>query len=261
MFSVVGSGGGAGATLIAVNLTAVLTLRGFEAGLLDLHLRGGDAATFLNCAPRHTLASLAAKNEKLDLAMFEQSLIKHDSGVSLLASPEPFSDFHSLHAELIPRVVRFARHTFTHVVIDLEDRDHEEPLRVLAASDRIVHVVRPDFASVHRARKLHEFLSRAKVSRDHVTLVANRVGSPKSLDERMIEEGLGMPVEYQIPEDPDAVNRSVNLGVPVVSACPQAKVSQAIVRLTDSLTGSQPSNGAGWTRRQFDRLTAALTHH
>src|SRR5262249_7855613 len=157
---------------------------------------------------RHTLADLAAKKDHFDLAMFEQSLVKHDSGVSLLASPEPFSDFRTIRPDVILRVVQFARHAFTHVVLDLEDCEHDEQLRVLAASERIVHVVRPDFVSIRRARKLHEFLSRAKVPRDHVTVVANRLGGPKSLDGNMIAEGLGMPVEHLLPDDPDAVNRS-----------------------------------------------------
>jgi pilus assembly protein CpaE len=260
MFSVIASGGGAGATLVAVSLAADFARRSFTAGLLDLHVRGGDVATFLKCSPRHTLADLVTKTDHFDLTMFGQSLIKHDSGVSLLASPELFSDFRSMRTGSILRVVQFACHTFTHVVIDLEDCNHDEQLRVLGASEQIVHVVRPDFVSVRRARKLHEFLSRSKISRDHIMLVANRMGSPKSLDKQMIEEGLGMLIDHQLPDDPDAVNRSVNLGVPVILACPQARVSQALKQLTDSLTGSQPtSNGASWTRRQLDRLTAALT--
>jgi pilus assembly protein CpaE len=259
LFSVIGSGGGAGATLVAVNVAAALAARSFEVGLLDLHVRGGDAATFLNCAPRHTLASLAAKNDQFDLAMFEQSLIKHDSGIHLLASPEMFSDFRTIRRELIPRVVQFARHVFSHVVVDLEDCEHDEQLRILAASERVIHVVRSDFISVHRARKLCEFLSRAKMPRDHVTLVANRLGTPKALTARQIEEALGMSVHHRFPDEPEAVNASVNLGVPLVLARPKAKVSQAIAQLTDSLVGGTASPVVSWPRRQIVRLTDALT--
>jgi Flp pilus assembly CpaE family ATPase len=247
--------------LIAANLAAVLAQRNQSVGLLDLHLRGGDLATLLKCQPRHTLASLAAKKEQLDQSMFEQSLVKHECGMQILTSPEPFSDFRSIRPELILKVVQLARQSFGYIVVDLEDCEHDEQIRVLAASERIVLVVRPDFVSVHRARKCLEFLTRAKVAREHVSPVVNRVGQPKALGINLIEDVLGMHVASRLPDEPDAVNVSVNLGVPLVIACPQAKISQGIAALAHELTGVESNSPKlGWAGRQLNRLKSVVAH-
>jgi pilus assembly protein CpaE len=259
VYSVIGSGGGVGATLVATNLAAAFARRGLSTVLLDLHVRGGDVATMLNCRARHTLADLAAKNDHFDLAMFEQALVKHEAGFGVLASPEPFSDYRAIRTQLIRRVVQFACHLFTDVIIDLEDCDHDEQLRVLASSEHAVHIVRPDFVSVRRGRKLYEFLSRAKVPPDRVTTVVNRMGGAKALDEKMVEDGLAARVAHFLPEDADTVNQCVNLGAPFVLAHPEARISQAIEQLTATLTGSPPAQRVeSWPRRQLKRLAAAF---
>ena len=43
------------ASILAVNLAAVLAQGGSRCGLLDFQLRGGDLAMLLKLTPRHTL--------------------------------------------------------------------------------------------------------------------------------------------------------------------------------------------------------------
>jgi hypothetical protein len=50
------------------------------------------------------LLSLACKTEQLDPTMLDQSLFKHDCGVHLLASGEPFSDWRLIRPELVHKV-------------------------------------------------------------------------------------------------------------------------------------------------------------
>src|SRR5262249_13251119 len=157
------------------------------------------------------LASLAAKRDQFDQAMFEQSLVHHKSGLQFLASPDPFSDFRAIRPELILKTLQFARHAFSYIVVDLEDCEHDEQVRVLAASERIILIMRPDFSCVRRTKRYVEYLQRAKVSTDQLRLVVNRVGSPKSLTTRQIEDVLGIAVDYQFAEEAEPVNESVNL--------------------------------------------------
>jgi pilus assembly protein CpaE len=109
LFTVIGAVGGVGATMLATNLAATVARHQQKCALLDLHWRGGDLATFLNSTPRHTLLSLAGKMDQLDRTMFDHSLVKHESGVHLLASPEPYSDYRQIRPELIQKIVQLAR--------------------------------------------------------------------------------------------------------------------------------------------------------
>src|SRR5262249_1978876 len=150
--------GGPGASVLAVNLAAALAKREQACGLLDLHVRGGDLAALLKCQPRHTLLSLAGKAHQLDRAMFDQSLGKHECGIQLLASPDLFSDYRQISPNLIQQVVQFALASFSNVVVDLEDMEHPEQVRTLAASDRIIVPLRLDFVALQRTKKCIEHL-------------------------------------------------------------------------------------------------------
>jgi pilus assembly protein CpaE len=235
LFTIVAPAGGSGASLLAVNLAAVLAKRQSACGLLDLHLRGGDLATLLKCKPRHTLLSLAAKASQLDRTMFDQSIIKHESGIHLLASPEPFSNYRQINPQLIQQTVQFARVRFPSVVVELEDMEHSEQVRTLAASDRIIIPLRLDFVALCRTKLWIDYLWQSKVSRERITLVACRVGQPNELPVERMSDVLGLPIKHCIRHDPAAVNAAVNLGMPVVLTAPNAKASQAITRLADSL--------------------------
>jgi pilus assembly protein CpaE len=88
LITVVGAGGGCGRTFAAANLAAVLAKTSGRCGLFDLDPIGADVATYLNLKPRHSIADLCLNLEKVDQKMFEQSLVEHSSGVSVLAAPE-----------------------------------------------------------------------------------------------------------------------------------------------------------------------------
>ncbi|HEY2416053.1 MAG TPA: P-loop NTPase [Pirellulaceae bacterium] len=240
LFTVISAVGGTGASLVATNLAAAIALREQTCGLLDLHWHGGDLPALLNASPRHTLLSLAGKAEQLDGSMLEQSFTRLECGVHLLAGPEPFTDFRQIRPELIQKVVQLARGIYSSVVADLEDCEHFDQVRTLAASDRIIIVLRPDFVSLVRTKKLIHYLISAQVAREHIALVANRMGQTKEIPTQQLEEALGMRIHHRLPDDPAAANEAINLGVPLVVGCPRSKVSVEMVRLADSLLGIEP---------------------
>lgn len=249
LLTVISAAGGTGTSLVAANLAAVIAHREEKCGLLDLHWHGGDLSSLLNANARHTLLSLASKSENLDQTMLEQSLVRHECGVHLLASPEPYSDFRQIRPELVQKVVQLSRALFATVVVDLEDCEHFDQVRTLAGSDRIVVVIRPDFVSLSRTKKLLSYLLSAQVPREHIALVANRVGQAKEIPIAQVEEALGMRVTHRLPDDPAAVNEAINLGVPVVVGCPKSKVATGMIRLAESLLGVEPPSVApSWVK-------------
>ena len=249
LISVLSPTGGVGASFIAANLAVLFAQKDSSCGLLDLHLRGGDLARLLNLTPRFTLASFVGK-PNIDVLMFGHSVTPHPSGVKLLASPEPFTDYRQITPELVQRVVQCARYSFRYVIADLEDAEHPEQVRLLGASHQIIIPMRPDLVSLYRTVKCLEYLTRAKVSADHITLVVNRVGQPKELSIGRMAEVLGASIQHQIPEDQAGVNAACNLGVPLVLGLPKGNTALRLTKLAESLrsTIASASDEANFTR-------------
>ena len=88
LITVVAAGGGSGRTLMAANLGVTCAKAHNRCVLLDFDFGGGDIATILDLKPRHSAADLCRNYDKLDQKMFEQSLLEHASGVSVLAAPD-----------------------------------------------------------------------------------------------------------------------------------------------------------------------------
>lgn len=269
VISVVGAVGGSGVSLLAVNLAVLFAQQEGTCGLLDLHLRGGDLARLLRLTPRFNLASLAGKSS-IDATLFGHSVANHASGVRLLASPEPFSDFRQITAQLVQRIAQCARATCPHVFIDLEDVQHHEQLQILMASDQIVIPLRPDLVALYRTLRFLEYLSQAKINAERITIVANRVGQPKELSTQRMSEVLGVPIRHEIPDDPAAVNASFNLGIPLVVNSPRAAATLRLRSLQQWLKSPETrskddSRASHWLTRAalqlatFKRKTTAST--
>lgn len=227
--------GGGGASTLAVNVAATLAKEHAHVGLLDLKLESGDLAALLDLRPTFTLSDLCQNAARLDRVMFERSLVKHESGVHLLAPPIHLGDVGHVKSEGVALAVTLARASFPVVVADVDHSFREEQMLVLRQADAIALVLRLDFISLRQARRTLEHLESSGIERQKVRLVVNRAGQPQEVPRAKAEEALGMKVEFLIPEDAKAINRANNQGTPAVLSAPSAKVSKAMIQLAKGL--------------------------
>jgi len=233
--AVVGASGGCGRSTLATNLAAAFAQSHGESGLIDLHLGGGDQATLLSLRPRHTIADLARNWRQLDLAMFEQALTAHESGVKLLASPPMMQPTGEVDRHCVDRIFSLARKRFSHVVVDVEDAVHREQTQALIEADVILMVFRLDFVSLLRTRKTLMKLGQLGVDASRVRLIANRRGQPNELSVSKASQALGQKVTDSIPDDPKTMIASVNVGESAFIESPNSKSAKAIGRIADAL--------------------------
>jgi phage shock protein PspC (stress-responsive transcriptional regulator) len=76
-------------------------------------------------------------------------------------------------------------------------------------------------------------------------LVLNRQNNYSGIPTRDIAENLGREIEYEIPEDVQAVLHSINEGSPLVESRPDHRISQEIQRLASSMIDVEALDGAG----------------
>jgi len=239
LITVLSPNGGGGSSTLAVNIAASLASQHKRAGLIDLKLESGDLAALLDLKPTFTIADLCQNSARLDHVMFERSLVTHESGIHLLAPPLELADVRHVHAETVSLAVTLARSSFPYVVVDLDHSFHEEQLVVLRQSEIVLLVFRLDFISLRNARRTLEYFEHLGIPRDKVRLIANRYGQAQEVPYGKAEEALGMKIAHAVPDDPKAVNRANNHGVPIIVSAPSSKVAKTISQIAASVNGQK----------------------
>ena len=241
VIAVLSPSGGSGTSTLAANLATVLAKQHKSAALIDLNLESGDLAVLLDLKPTYTISDLCHNIARMDKTLFERSLTRHVSGVSLLAAPSRFEDIVQVTPDGVHQTLALARSTFPYVLVDLDHSLRPEQIEVLRSADIVVMVFRLELTSLRNARRMLEHLGGLGVARDRIRLVVNRYGQPKEIPYAKAEEALGMKIFHYVPNDPAAINRSNNAGVPVVIDSPRASVSRSVTKLATSVNGRLPA--------------------
>ncbi len=140
--------GGSGSSTLAVNLATALAKTHKSCLLFDLNLGRRRPGGSARLKPAHTLADLCRNSTRMDQAIFERSLVRHSSGVSLLSPSRSFADIGQVTAQGVNDALTLARSLFPYVVCDLDDSFHSEQTQTLRQSDVILLVLRLDFTSL-----------------------------------------------------------------------------------------------------------------
>jgi pilus assembly protein CpaE len=237
LIAVLAPSGGSGSSTLAVNVAAALAKAHGTSGLIDLKLHAGDLAPLLDLRPTYTLADLCLNVARMDRSMFERTLVRHDSGIHLLAPPRNLDDVAHVTAEGVEHALAQALAAFPYVVADLDHSFHEEQTIALRQADVILLVIRLDFTSLRNCRRTIEHLEQLGLERDRLWLVVNRYGQPKEIPASKAEEALGLKIAHYIPDDPKTVNRANNNGIPLIVESPSARITRSVVKLAASVNG------------------------
>lgn len=237
VIAVLAPSGGSGSSTVATNVATVLARQYKKALLVDLKLHAGDLAALLDLKPTHTLGDLCLNASRMDRSVFEQTLVLHSSGVHLLAPPRNLADVSLVTADAVRQAIHLGRALFPYVILDLDHSFAPEQVQALRLADKVVLVLRLEFACLRNTRRTLDYLAQLGISPERVALVANRYGQAKEVPAAKAEEALGLKIAHYLPEDPKSVNRANNNGIPVVLESPWAKISRNLTRLAQSVNG------------------------
>ncbi|MFN0092458.1 MAG: CpaE family protein [Acidimicrobiales bacterium] len=233
--------GGAGTTMLAVNLAAALAADGDRVALVDADLEAGDVAVMLHLRPAYTVFDAARAAGPLDPALLERMLVRHAvSGVEVLAAPFEPAFASRVEPDALAEVVATLRGLAAWVVIDTSVQINEALLTLLAASDEVMLVAQPDVPSVKNLAIGLQTIGLIEQRPAQLRLVLNRADSRAGLEVAEVERAVGARADALIPSDA-AVPGSVNHGAPLVCTDPDHPVSAAIRALAKQL---QPGDAA-----------------
>ena len=251
IISIYSAKGGVGKTTIAVNLAAELGKeRDRKVVLVDLDLQFGDVAIMLDTSPVRTIADIA-REEEVDSETVEACLLKHNTGISVLASPLRPEQGETVTGRHVLAVLRLLAESYDFVIVDLAQRLDDISLASLDVADIILLVASTDLPSIKNAKASLEIMESLGYESTRIKLALSRPSREHGLDISEIEKTLKRKVDVQIPNEERVVFPSVNKGAPVTISSPTAKVSVAIRELAKII--SPPGKEDATAKRGFGR--------
>ena len=245
VIAVVSATGGCGKTFLATNLGYYLhSLHRKSTCLIDLDLQFGELSTALRLKPKSTIIDLLAHDEEKDLsARLMEHLVVHGTGLPVLAAPDRPAEADQIDSADVGRVIDAARRRFDYVVVDTPPSLSEAVMVALEYADRVFAVATLDLPSVRNLGLLLTTMKQLKVPADRIRLVLNKVEDDVGMDVSQLTRYFPQGFEMIVPYGRD-VNRSLNMGMPLMAHAPNCEVSKV---LAAGLASALPVGDSGAT--------------
>jgi pilus assembly protein CpaE len=179
------------------------------------------------------VASALKLTDRLDAGLLAKLVVKHSTGLSVLASPSEFSD-DPMPLDSIDKLVTVARGAYDFIVADVGSR-----IDLLNTSlfDKAAIVYLITQVGISEMLNANRMVSKFFFTRDHtLQIVLNRY-KPSDLlfDDRKINEALTRPAQWKIPDDYAAARRTRETASPMVLV--DSAIARAIRDMAKSAAG------------------------
>ena len=242
LFAFIGSKGGAGATTLACNFAVSLAKESQEKTLLiDLDLPLGDAALNLGITAEFSTVDALEAEDRLDAQFLSQLLVKHDSGLWMLAAPGKFIQYQPA-IEAIDQLLNVARHEFANVVVDLGSQLELMETAAYREASTVYLVTQSGIPELRNSNRLIQQFFAAAVPK--LEIVLNRYESRgQSVPEEHITKALTRPARWKIPNDYAAVRNMQISATPLVLT--DSPISRQIQKMVSAVAGKSETAANG----------------
>ena len=231
-----GAKGGAGVTTLACNFAVALaTESGQSTLLIDLDLPLGDAALNLGIVSEYSTVNALQDAGRLDASFLHKLLVKHSSGVSVLAAPGKFPQFHASN-EAIDKLMTVARQEFDNVVVDVGSRLDLTDTALFRDAFSIYLVTQAGIPELRNSNRLiSQFFT---VGSPKLEIVLNRYEQRTlGVSDETITKALTRPATWKVPNDYASVRQMQNTATPL--ALGDTPIARLIRQMATAICGQR----------------------
>ena len=153
-----GAKGGVGTTMLAVHLaTHLVRQHGKKTLLIDHKQQLGHVALYLGLKDtQYHFDELLRNADRLDAELLAGFIVRHRSGLDVIASPEMSGGPHDAKSDQLEQVMDFLRREYDYVLIDSAAALQDSKSSIVDQSDEIYIVSTPDVAALRDLARLVE---------------------------------------------------------------------------------------------------------
>jgi pilus assembly protein CpaE len=234
LLTFMGAKGGTGVTTVACNFAVALARDPEQTTLLiDLDLPFGDAALNFGIVAEFSTIDALQQSDRLDGAILNKLLVKHDSGVWVLAAPGRFQPYQPSN-ESIDVLIAVARREFDNVVVDVGSRLDLTTNALFREASSIYLITQAGIPELRNSNRLiSQFFSDGGPT---LEVVINRYEQRLTgVSEKDITKALTRPAQWRIPNDYASVRRMQIDASPLVMG--DSAISRHIREMAFAVTG------------------------
>jgi len=231
--------GGMGVTTVAANLAVAMKTQ-YELGsvvLADFDQASGDAANVLGMKADRSVSDLV-RAQRLDSAALHMNLLRHVSGISVLAQPDELSQMEMLAPAQVGEILDSLSSSFEAVVVDAPHTFDEVSLEIFDRSSTILVMLELSIPSIRAARRALDVFDRLHYTSvpGRIQVVVNRYsGGREFITLAQLEETLQVRPFATIENDYRRVFASVNSGRPLCLDDPDTAAARDLSALAGKL--------------------------
>jgi pilus assembly protein CpaE len=204
--------------------------------LVDLKPQLGHVALFLGLREtQYHFEELLRNADRLDSGVLNGLVIRHKSGLDVIASPDVSSGA-PRQPEHFVAVTDFLRREYDYVLLDSATALGDAHTPIVEQAGEIYIVSTPDVAALRDLARLVERLSVSESSVSKLRIVVNRSTSTDAVGAEQIEKAVRFPIAVSVPNNYVELLRAINDGEPIL---PQrrSEFNQALARWAERIAG------------------------
>jgi pilus assembly protein CpaE len=248
VITIFGAKGGVGCTTIASNLAGALQAAGGRVCIIDLDFHLGDVLSFMDVAGNYSITDVLQNMGRLDRELLESSMMRHPSGVNVLAQSGKMEEAEHIKGSDIGNLLIFLRKHYNFVLLDGVKGFDEISLAALDGSQHVLMVLTQDVPAVRNGQRCLELFNRLGYDQTKVKLILNRYQKSSKITLEVVADTLKVGVSHSIANDFVSVIDAINRGLLLRDAAPRARLTQDIQGLVNLVAGSRRNEGP---RRSF----------
>ena len=246
LITVINGKGGSGSTMIASNLSYILSNKfNKKVALYDFHLDITSLPLYFDIDVNSSFAETVADLEHLDEIGLKGSMVKYEDNLYILTSKRnKIRRATTIGGLSCKRLLKLSSRTFDYIVADIPFSMNEDMSVMLKYSDQVYIVTQQSIPHLNETSLIYKNIVKSGVPKENITIIINRYKSNDAVRIDEFEQSLGENV-ITIPSDYKAVNYSLNVGKPIFECSKRSGVSQSLVDIGNTLSGKKEKNVFG----------------